>query len=128
MLAGLFGATRLGLLASRQTGDLGAAMGLKAVRLLAFALVPIGALVIVSSGTRMISAGYVGVALLFGKVRPVALQEGINLVNPLYDVIQMDTRLQKQQAKYDAAGKDLRAVHVEMVLNCRLTPDKATGV
>ncbi len=128
VLAGLLGATTLGRLASRQTGDLGAALGLKAVRLLAFLLVPLGALVILSSGIRMISAGHVGVALLFGKVQPVALHEGINLVNPLYDVIQMDTRVQKHQAKYDAASKDLQAVHVEMVLNYRLTPDKATEV
>jgi len=103
-------------------------MDLKTLRLPAFALVPIGALAIVSSGTRMISAGHVGVALLFGKVRPAALQEGINLVNPPYDVIQMDTRVQKQQAKYGAAGKDLQALHVEMVLNYHVTPDKATEV
>jgi regulator of protease activity HflC (stomatin/prohibitin superfamily) len=91
-------------------------------------LVPVGGLMIVSSGVRMISAGHVGVALLFGKVQTVALHEGINLVNPLYDVIQMDTRVQRHQAKYDAASKDLQAVHVEMVLNYRLQPEKATEV
>ncbi len=117
----------LGRFASSQR-DFGIAGGLKALRLLAFFLVPIGGLVILSSGIRMISAGHVGVALLFGKVQPVALHEGINLVNPLYDVIQMDTRVQKHQARYDAASKDLQAVHVEMVVNYRLTPDKATEV
>jgi regulator of protease activity HflC (stomatin/prohibitin superfamily) len=40
----------------------------------------------------------------------------------------MDTRVQRHQAKYDAASKDLQAVHVEMVLNYRLQPDKATEV
>jgi regulator of protease activity HflC (stomatin/prohibitin superfamily) len=91
-------------------------------------LVPVGALMIVSSGVRMISAGHVGVALLFGKVQAVALHEGINLVNPLYDVVQMDTRVQRHQARYDAASKDLQAVHVEMVLNYRMLPEKATEV
>jgi regulator of protease activity HflC (stomatin/prohibitin superfamily) len=92
------------------------------------ALVPVGALMIISSGVRMINAGNVGVAVLFGKVQPVALREGINLVNPLNDVVQMDTRVQRHQAKYDAASRDLQAVHVEMVLNYRLQPEKATEV
>jgi regulator of protease activity HflC (stomatin/prohibitin superfamily) len=38
----------------------------------------------------------------------------------------MNTRVQRRQARYDAASKDLQAVHVEMVLNYRLLPDKAT--
>jgi regulator of protease activity HflC (stomatin/prohibitin superfamily) len=124
VVGGLFGTTVLSRLLSRQTREFGVEGGLKALRLIAIAVVPIGALMIVSSGVRMISAGHVGVALLFGKVQPIALHEGINLVNPLYDVIQMDTRVQKHQGRYDAASKDLQAVHVEMVLNYRLTPDK----
>jgi regulator of protease activity HflC (stomatin/prohibitin superfamily) len=76
----------------------------------------------------MIGAGNVGVALLYGKLQPLALQEGINLVNPLYDVVEMNTRVQRDQARYDAASRDLQAVHVEMVLNFRLAPDRATEV
>jgi regulator of protease activity HflC (stomatin/prohibitin superfamily) len=117
--------SRLMVQASREAGLVG---GAKLLRVVALFLVPVGVLVIVSSGIRMIGAGQVGVALLFGKVQPIALHEGINLVNPLYDVVQMDTRVQKHQARYDAASKDLQAVHVEMVLNYRLLPDKATEV
>jgi len=102
--------------------------GVTALRFVAMALVPVGALMILSSGIRMIGAGQVGVALLFGKVQPVVLHEGINLVNPLYDVVEMNTRVLRHQAKYDAASKDLQAVHVEMVLNYRLLPDKAAEV
>jgi hypothetical protein len=40
----------------------------------------------------------------------------------------MDTRVLKHTAKYDAASKDLQAVHVEMVLNYRLHPDRAPEV
>jgi prohibitin 2 len=40
----------------------------------------------------------------------------------------MDGRVGKHAAKYDAASKDLQAVHVEMVLNYRLAPDRAPEV
>ncbi len=128
LLAGIVGTTLLSKLLPRISRVAGAEGGLKAVRMLTMILVPVGVLMIVSSGVRMIDAGHVGVAVLFGKVQPVALGEGLNLVNPLYDVIQMDTRVQRHQAKYDAASKDLQAVHVEMVLNYRLDPAKATEV
>lgn len=91
------------------------ALGFSGLRLVAMALIPVGALMILSSGIRMISAGQVGAALLCGKVQPVVLHEGINLVNPLDDVAEMNTRVLRQQATYDAASKDLQAVHVEMI-------------
>ncbi len=78
---------------------------------------------------RIIPAGHVGVKVLFGQVDPVPLREGLNLVwNPLYDVVTMDARVEKHTAKYDAASNDLQAVHVEMVLNYRLMPDRAPDV
>lgn len=78
---------------------------------------------------RIIPAGEVGVKVLFGQVEPVPLREGLNVLwNPLYDVVTMDTRVLKHTAKYDAASKDLQAVHVEMVLNYRLIPDRAPEV
>jgi regulator of protease activity HflC (stomatin/prohibitin superfamily) len=85
-------------------------------------------LILLASTFRIIPAGHVGVALLFGQVQPVSLKEGLNLVNPLYDVVNLDTRVSRHQARYDAASKDLQAVHVEMVLNFRLLPDKAAEV
>ncbi|OGB96010.1 MAG: hypothetical protein A3G35_11975 [candidate division NC10 bacterium RIFCSPLOWO2_12_FULL_66_18] len=130
VLSGIVGTTLISrlLLSARGGREAGVEGGLKALRVVAMVVVPIGALMIISSGVRMIGAGQVGVALLFGKVQQVALHEGINLVNPLYDVVEMNTRVQKHQARYDAASKDLQAVHVEMVLNYRLLPDKATEV
>jgi regulator of protease activity HflC (stomatin/prohibitin superfamily) len=86
-------------------------------------------LVMVFSVLRIIPAGTVGVKVLFGGVDPVPLREGLNIVwNPLDDVVTMDTRVRKHQARYDAASKDLQAVHVEMVLNYRLVPDRAPEV
>jgi regulator of protease activity HflC (stomatin/prohibitin superfamily) len=90
-------------------------------------LVP--ALVFLFSIFRIIPAGQVGVKVLFGQVDPVPLREGLNVLwNPLYDIVTMDTRVLKHTARYDAASKDLQAVHVEMVLNFRLTPDRAPEV
>jgi prohibitin 2 len=37
-------------------------------------------------------------------------------------------RVQKHTARYDAASKDLQAVHVEMVLNYRVVPERAPEV
>ncbi len=128
VLAGIAGTMLVGRLLPPVSREMGAERGLKAIRIVATLLIPIGALMIVSSTVRMISAGHVGVALLFGQVQPIALHEGINLVNPLYDVVQMDTRVQKHQARYDAASRDLQAVHIDMVLNYRLQPDQATEV
>ncbi len=128
VLAGFLVSMALSRLLTRPSRDLATDVGFKALRLVAWLLVPIGALMILSSGIRMIGAGQVGVALLFGKVQPIALHEGINMVNPLFDVVEMNTRVQKHQARYDAASKDLQAVHVEMVLNYRLKPDQAADV
>ena len=128
VLVGVAGSAVLSRLMPRLEREAGLAGGARLLRLVGIALVPVGVLVILSSGIRMIGAGQVGVALLFGKVQPLALHEGINLVNPLYDVVEMNTRVQKHQAKYDAASKDLQAVHVEMVLNYRLLPEKAAEV
>jgi prohibitin 2 len=87
------------------------------------------ALIFVFSVFRIIPAGHVGVKVLFGQVDPSPLREGLNVVlNPLYDIVVMDTRVGKHSAKYGAASKDLQAVHVEMVLNYRLAPDRAPEV
>ena len=82
-------------------------------------------LVVLLSTFKVIPAGHVGVATLFGQVQPRALPEGLNFINPLLDVTLMSTQVQRRTARYDAASKDLQAVHVEMVLNYRLIPDRA---
>jgi regulator of protease activity HflC (stomatin/prohibitin superfamily) len=89
----------------------------------------IPALVFLFSIFRVIPAGHVGVKVLFGQVEPAPLREGLNVVwNPLYDIVVMDARVVKHTARYDAASKDLQAVHVDMVLNVRLVGDRAPEV
>jgi regulator of protease activity HflC (stomatin/prohibitin superfamily) len=116
--------------AARRRADLlpGALRALVPVLLLVVAVAP-PALIFFFSVFRVIDAGHVGVKVLFGQVDPRPLREGLNVVwNPLYDVVVMDTRVRKHSAKYDAASKDLQAVHVEMVLNYRLNPERAPDV
>jgi len=81
--------------------------------------------ILILSVLRVIPAGHVGVMVLFGEVQMLALKEGLNVVNPLYEVVKMDCRVSKYENKYDAASKDLQNVHVTMALNYRIFPDKA---
>src|SRR5262245_18212010 len=118
----------LGLAASRTLAPLAASPRPPAVahaqRLtssLALALgVAVPALIILLSIFKVIPAGHVGVATLFGSVQPRPLAEGLNFINPLLDVTLMSTQVQRRAEKYDAASQDLQAVHIEMVLNYRL--------
>ena len=113
----------------RQADRLPAAARSAAPTLVLVLALGIPAAILAFSVLRIITAGHVGVKVLFGQVEPVPLREGLNVVwNPLYDIIVMDTRVGRHTAKYDAASKDLQAVHVEMVLNVRLIPDRAPEV
>jgi regulator of protease activity HflC (stomatin/prohibitin superfamily) len=104
-------------------------LGLAGQRVLLAAALGIPLAILAFSVFRIIPAGHVGVKVLFGQVDPTPLREGLNVVwNPLYDIVVMDARVGKHAARYDAASKDLQAVHVEMVLNYRLVPDRAPEV
>ena len=88
----------------------------------------LAALTVLWSTFRVIPAGHVGVATFFGRVQKEPLREGLNVIHPLLSVTTVSTQVHKRQARYDAASKDLQAVHVEMVLNYRLLPDRAPEV
>jgi len=55
-------------------------------------LLVLALLALVSSSVVVIPAGHVGVQVLFGRVKPAALTEGIQVVNPLVDVVRMSVR------------------------------------
>ncbi len=110
----------------RQRQLLPAALADVVPRVILTLAIGVPALIFVFSIFRIIPAGHVGVKVLFGQVDPVPLREGLNVVwNPLYDIVDMDMRVRKHEARYDAASKDLQAVHVQMVLNYRVMPDRA---
>jgi len=120
---GLYGAIR------RRPNLLPEGFGQLVPRVILVLAIGVPALVFVLSIFRVIPAGQVGVKVLFGQVDPAPLREGLNVLwNPLYDIVTMDVRVQKHTARYDAASKDLQAVHVEMVLNYRVVPERAPEV
>src|SRR2546429_2902080 len=75
-----------------------------------------------------VGAGHVGVVTVFGNGEKEPLYNGLRFVLPYKDVIQMDTRVQKHEAKYDAASVDIQAVHAVMALNYRLIDGRAPEV
>lgn len=90
--------------------------------------VVLGLLVIVFSSFVVVDSGSVGVVTVFGHVEKDPLFNGLHFVLPYKDVIQMDTRVQKHEAKYAAASMDIQAVHAVMALNFRLIGDRAPEV
>jgi regulator of protease activity HflC (stomatin/prohibitin superfamily) len=67
-----------------------AAIG-KPMKITGLVLILVGAL---SSSVRQVDAGYVGVKALFGKVQNETLSSGLNMINPLMSVTDIDIRTQ----------------------------------
>ena len=88
----------------------------------------LGILLIILSSFVVVDSGHVGVVTVFGNVEKDPLYNGLHFVMPYKDVIQMDTRVQKHEAKYAAASVDIQAVHAVMALNFRLMDDRAPEV
>jgi regulator of protease activity HflC (stomatin/prohibitin superfamily) len=60
--------------------------------LVSSALLVVSVLLLALACTVIIPAGHIGVQVLFGKVKPTALTEGIQLINPFVDVQEMSVR------------------------------------
>ena len=67
-----------------------AAIG-KPMKITGLVLILVGAL---SSSVRQVDAGYVGVKALFGKVQNETMSSGLNMINPLMSVTDIDIRTQ----------------------------------
>lgn len=102
-----------------------------------FGIVVIG-IGILTASVKQIDAGFVGVKSLFGKVQPEVLNSGLNFVNPLIDVRQMDVRTQtytmsgasdEGTSSTDDAIRVLTADGLEVTIDLsvlyRLIPDDA---
>lgn len=59
------------------------------LRILSIVFILLGVL---TSCLKQIDAGHVGVVSLFGKVQPQILNSGLNFINPLVEVKELDTR------------------------------------
>ncbi len=107
-------------------------------RFIGIALIVLG---IMTSCFVQISPGIVGVQTLFGKVQPGTLTEGLNVVNPLVEVIEFDVRTQNYtmsgindegQKMGDDAIRVLSADGLEVVIDMtilfRVLPEKAPEI
>jgi regulator of protease activity HflC (stomatin/prohibitin superfamily) len=101
---------------------------------LGFTFISIGFL---TSTIRQVDAGFVGVKILFGKVQDSPLRSGLNMVNPLMQVTEIDIRTQNYtmsgvhdegQKSGDDAIKVLTADGLEVTIDLsvlyRVNPDE----
>ena len=105
------------------------------VRFVSFGLIVLGFLI---SCVKQIDAGFVGVKSLFGKVQDDVLHSGLNLINPLVEVKEVDIRTQNYTMsgvhdEGDKAGDDairvLTADGLEVTIDLsvlyRIVPDES---
>jgi len=108
------------------------------IRIAGFIIVLIGAGV---SAVKQIEPGYVGVQKLFGKVNPNILESGLNVINPLVEVLTFDVRTQNYTMsgvhdEGDKAGDDairvLSADGLEVIVDLtvlyKLIPNEAPRI
>ena len=86
-------------------------------------------LVGVFNSVHIIRPGEVGVVIRLGTAQPDALQEGIHFVIPLItDVRRLDVRIQRTEARTDAATQDLQMVQAAIVVNYRIDNAEAVNL
>jgi prohibitin 1 len=76
----------------------------------------------------VIPAGHVGVIDFFGTVSDNTLKAGINLVNPMANVVKMSVQTQEVKETMDVPSKEGLTVQLEMSALFHLNPDKAADV
>jgi regulator of protease activity HflC (stomatin/prohibitin superfamily) len=77
----------------------------------------------------IVPAGHIGIQVTFGTVNQETLGEGLHLVNPLSSVQNLDVRLVSAKLAGSAAGtKDLQQVHTDIVVNYRISGDRAAHI
>jgi regulator of protease activity HflC (stomatin/prohibitin superfamily) len=97
--------------------------------------------IFILAAITVIPAGNVGVIVLFGKVRPKIINPGLHLVNPLANVVKMETRLREYTMSIaheeglrqgddaiDALTSEGLTVRLDLTAWYRLTPEKAPWV
>lgn len=85
-------------------------------------------LVLLFSCLRTVGAGEVGIVTRFGEVNRVA-ESGLSIKIPFIEgMTKMETRVQKQEVKTDAATKDLQEVNGSIAVNFTLTNENALRV
>jgi prohibitin 1 len=82
-------------------------------------------LILVSSMFTIVPAGHVGVQVLFGKVYPEILPEGLHIINPLISVRNMSVRTQEVFEHAESPSKEGLNVVLEVSLLYHVNPEAA---
>jgi len=83
------------------------------------------ALAIAVESFTVVPPGHVGVQVTMGTVNPQALPAGVNFVNPISSVKNVEVRVKRADLKEAQAGtKDLQSVHTDIVIQYRMSPEK----
>jgi len=82
--------------------------GLRGLALTSSGLFALAVIVLLLSAVTIIPAGHVGVQVLFGRVKPAALTEGIQIINPFVDVQTMSVRTETYTMSATAAEGQVR--------------------
>lgn len=86
-------------------------------------------LVVLFESFTVVPPGHVGVQVTLGNVNPVALQSGINFVNPVSSVRNVEIRVKRADLKEAQAGtKDLQSVHTDIVVQYNMNPQKVPAI
>lgn len=82
----------------------------------------------IGSCLTVVPAGHVGVVDFFGTVSPNTLKAGINLVNPLANVIKFSVKTQEIKETMQVPSKEGLTVQLEVSALYHLNPEKAAEV
>ena len=83
------------------------------------------ALAVIVESFTIVPPGHVGVQTTMGTVNPSALQAGVNWVNPISSVKDVEVRVKRADLTgASASTKDLQQVHTDIVVQYRMSPEK----
>jgi regulator of protease activity HflC (stomatin/prohibitin superfamily) len=86
-------------------------------------------LLALSAGCTQVDAGNLGVVTKWGEIQSEALPEGIYFRTPVKtQIINMSTRVKKNEAEATASSKDLQVVSTRIALNYRLDAAKVVDI
>ncbi len=89
-------------------------------------LIPLAViLVVLGNSVTIVPAGNVGVKVLFGKVQPEILSEGLHVINPLVSVVRMSVRTQEVFEHAEVPSKEGLNVVLEASLLYHMDPEQA---
>jgi prohibitin 2 len=93
---------------------------------LAVAIIAIVVVSVAGCGIKVVDTGHRGIKTTFGKVVSASLDEGIYFYNPITStIVEMDTRVQRQDGETDTYTRDVQQAAVKYTLNYRLQQNAA---